>query len=278
MKISNLLQFIQKPGLYEPGNAFMWTDPHISKQLLKVHLSNETDLASRKPGTILTTIDWILSHCKGEKLHILDLGCGPGLYAEQLAEKGHEVTGIDISQNSIEYAKSQAKIKNLDIHYLCKDYTKLDFTEHQFDLVVLIYTDFCPLLPNQRENLLKGIKKVLKPGGIFIFDFSNDNDLNNKTSPNNWEMADKGFWSCEPYLVLSNSFLYAQEKIILYQHLVCGDDGAIDLYRFWHHFFSRSDIINILGKFEFTEITFYNGVIPGGDGYRSEDVTFCTAC
>jgi len=275
--IKELTKQIVKPALYENGNAVMWTDEYISRQLLKVHLSEHTDMASRKPETIMRTIDWLLEQCNGKKLNILDLGCGPGLYTEKLAEKGHIVTGVDFSANSIKYARSSAAGKNLNIEYHCQDYTRLDLPENTYDLVLLIYTDFCPLLPSQREGLLQGIKKVLKQDGLFILDYSNDKNLHNKLSPKNWEVAEKGFWKNKPYLALSGSFLYEVEKVVLYQHIVISEDNEMDVYRFWHHYFSAKDMEDILGKHQFDNFSFHDNVIPSGDGYESKDVTFCVA-
>ena len=73
MKLSNIISESAKPALYEKGNATMWTDEYISNQLLHVHLSSETDLASRKTSTIETTLDWILSKCPNKSLNILFL-------------------------------------------------------------------------------------------------------------------------------------------------------------------------------------------------------------
>ena len=63
-------------------------DAYISRQLLEVHLNPDIELASRKASTIATTVDWIRENIPGERLEILDLGCGPGLYAEKLARLG----------------------------------------------------------------------------------------------------------------------------------------------------------------------------------------------
>ena len=119
MNLADIISKIEKPKIYEKGTAFMWTDEHISKQLLNIHLNPDIDLGSRKKSTIEKTANWILDTQKEKgKLNILDLGCGPGLYTEIFAKAGHNVTGIDISKNSIEYAKKCAKDKKLDITYL----------------------------------------------------------------------------------------------------------------------------------------------------------------
>ncbi len=275
MKISGIVSAAVKPELYELGNAIMWTDEHISKQLLETHLNPELDLASRKPETIEKTVDWILSKSDKPNLDILDLGCGPGLYAEILAGRGHNVTGVDFSENSIRYAREEAKAKNLSITYLHESYLDLYLQESQFDLVLLVYTDFGPLLPDERIKLLSMIKRVLRPGGVFIFDVLNDNDVEGKLSPRNWEVSEKGFWKNDPYLALSESFLYEKEKVILYQHIVTDELDNVNYYRFWNHFFSKEDVSTILAENGFPEMSFYDNILPSGFGYSSDDVTFC---
>lgn len=159
MQIREILNFREKPPLYEKGTAVMWTDEHISKQLLEIHLHPDIDLASRKKATIDKTIHWIFEQVEYKDFKILDLGCGPGLYTQQIAQKGHKVTGVDFSLNSIEYAKEQAKAKNMDIKYINKNYLELDIPENEFDLVMMIYTDLGVLLPDERNKLLKKIEK-----------------------------------------------------------------------------------------------------------------------
>ena len=274
MKLNKLITNTQKPNLYEPGTAIMWTDEHISKQLLQVHLNENVDLASRKPETIKNTVDWILEKSGGQKLNIFDLGCGPGLYSTILAEKGHNVTGVDFSENSIDYAKNKAKEDGLEINYIRSNYLELELPEQSFDLVLLIYTDLGVLLPEDRTKLLGFIHRVLKPGGTFIFDVLNDEELSNKVTPKNWEVAEAGFWNPEPYLALSESFLYEQEKVILYQHQVVDENDKLDVYRFWTHFFAHSDLKKLLAENEWQDIEFCEDVLSGGDLFSGEHVTF----
>lgn len=275
--IHKILDLNSKPELYEQGNAVMWTDEYISKQLLAVHLSEHTDLASRKPETINKTIHWILSSSGNKNLNILDLGCGPGLYSEKLASRGHHVTGVDFSANSIDYAKASASRNGLEIEYICQDYTNLDLPENKYDLVMLIYTDFGPLLPAERERLLRTVKRVLRPGGLFVFDFLNDSNVQRMLTPQTWDATNSGFWKEAPYLALSSSFHYEREKVVLFQHMILDEEESLKLYRFWHHFFSQEDIEKTLQKYGFSNIQFYENVIPGGDGYQEGDVTFCSS-
>jgi 2-polyprenyl-3-methyl-5-hydroxy-6-metoxy-1,4-benzoquinol methylase len=276
MKITDLVKQTQKPALYEKGSAVMWTDPYISKQLLQIHLHPELDLASRKLATIESTADWVLTQANRKQMAILDLGCGPGLYSEIFASKGHKVTGVDFSENSINYAKQEAGKKGLDINYLRQNYLELDVPEKAFDLVTLIYTDLGVLNPDERSILLRNIKKALKPGGIFIFDVLNDKDLDKKVSPKSWDASEGGFWRASPYLAVSESILYEKEKVVLSQHVVVEDERT-EVYRFWTHFFSHKDIFNMLLPHGFKQNSFYEDVLPVSDIWNGDNVTFCVA-
>ncbi|APD07783.1 2-polyprenyl-6-hydroxyphenol methylase [Flavobacteriaceae bacterium UJ101] len=278
MKVKNIVRITEKPNLYEKGTSFMWTDLHISKQLLQIHLNPDIDLASRKKSTIEKTVKWILeTKNSNEKLNILDLGCGPGLYTELLAKKGHNVTGIDISKNSIDYAIKSAKEKGLDIDYQNASYLDVDFGQEKFDLVVLIYTDLGVLLPMQREKLLINVFRALKRGGVFIFDVLKDRRLSDKLLPKTWEANNAGFWKEIPYLALSESFLYEKEKVILFQHSIIASNENIAIYRFWTHFFSQNDIVKMLDKQNFRSIEFQEDILPESDMWNGDHVIF-TKC
>ena len=275
MKITDIISKSEKPEIYEKGSSFMWTDEHISKQLLNVHLNPDIDLGSRKLSTITKTANWILGTQKEMvKLNILDLGCGPGLYSEIFAKKGHNVTGIDISKNSIEYAKKSAFDKKLDITYCNANYLNIDLETDKYDLVILIYTDLGVLIPKERDILLNLIYRVLKKGGTFIFDVLKDNELEKRTSPKSWEAVISGFWKASPYIALSESFLYEQQKVILFQHIIVDSDENIETFRFWTHFFSQNDVKKILEAHKFTDINFREDILPKGDMWNGDNVIF----
>ena len=275
MNLLDIISKIEKPKIYEKGTAFMWTDEHISKQLLNVHLNPDIDLGSRKMSTIEKTANWILDTQKEKgKLNILDLGCGPGLYTEIFAKAGHNITGIDISKNSIEYAKKSAQDKKLDIAYLNSSYLETDLESDKYDLVVLIFTDLGVLMPAERDSLLEMIFRVLKKGGSFIFDVLKDKEIEKKTSPKTWEASNNGFWKESPYLALSESFLYQEEKVILFQHIIIDTEENIETYRFWTHFFSQTDVQKMLDTHSFIDVIFKEDILPEGGMWNGDNVIF----
>lgn len=276
MNIEKIIRTARKPKVYTPGTALMWVDEYISTQLLEIHLSQDIELASRKKSTITSTIEWILHKVPGNGLNILDLGCGPGLYTEHLAQRGHIVTGMDFSSNSIHYAKESASNKKLDITYIQQNYLELE-DKNKYDLVLLIFTDFGVLAPDQREILLGKIYRALKPGGTFIFDVLNDNYEVKIAGSKDWELSEKGFWRDSPYLALTESFYYEKQKVTLNQHIVIDQDGEAEVYRFWMHTFSHSDLGAIILSAGFSTAEYYDGIIPDSDMCSSSSVTFCMA-
>ena len=278
MQIADIIIKSEKPTIYEKGNSFMWTNKHISKQLLDIHLNPDIDLGSRKMTAIQKTANWILSTQKEKsKLKILDLGCGPGLYSEIFAKKGHSVTGVDISKNSIDYAQKSARTKGLDIEYIHASYLDLELEKDNYDLVLLVYTDLGVLSPHDRDVLLKRIYSTLKRGGIFIFDVLKDNSLEQKIMPKSWEAVNTGFWKNSPYMALSESFLYKEQNVILYQHLIIDSEDNIETYRFWTHFFNQETLKLMLEKHGFAKANYRDDILPKGDIWNGDNVIFTIA-
>jgi len=269
-------QLARKPKPYEKGTSSMWTDPYISKQLLQLHIDPTHDMASRSREKIERIVGWIEDKAGRHSLNILDLGCGPGLYAEIFAQKGHSVTGIDFSENSIQYASRQAKEKNLNIRYLQKNYLETDF-ENQFDLAILIYLDFCVLLPEERDKVLENVYRALKNGGMFIFDIVNGKNISRKILPQSWEVCQSGFWKETPYMVLNNGYHYPETRALANHHVVIGEDGSSESYIFWSLYYEKEDLLPILESKGFTGIAAEENVLPGDDCWNGENITFYTA-
>lgn len=249
--ISQVIDLQSKPPLFSPGEKLFWTDPHIAQQMLKYHLDPNTEAASRQPEVIQRSVEWIINTLglqPGDCL--IDLGCGPGLYAARLAKAGLHITGVDFSQNSIDYGKKVAQEQGLEISYRCQDYLLLA-DEAQYDAALLIYGDFCPLSPNQRARLLANIHRALKPGGHFVFDVSTPALRRRYGLKNSWYAAPSGFWKPNPHLVLEQGFAYDGD-VYLDQYIVIEENAKISVYRNWFQDYTPETIQSELENNRFT--------------------------
>ncbi len=273
MNIERLIEYTKKPSLYENGTSVMWTDPYISQQLLNCHIDSSNDMASRSDEKIELLVNWILSRMKNRGMNILDLGCGPGLYAEKFAKLGHHVTGIDFSKTSIGYAKSIAAKNQSGVEYFCDDYLKLEY-KNKFDLVILIYLDFCVLKPDERKILLNNVYASLKRGGVFVFDVINSKNIAEKILKQSWEVSTKGFWKNEPYIVLNDGYHFPENKVLVNQHIVIDQKDTVDSYLFWSTYYEYGDLEPILREADFHKISHFENVLPPGDVWNGDNVTF----
>ncbi len=112
---------------------------------------------------------------------------------------GFDVTGIDYSKRSLEYAKSHDDKTG----YLYGNYLVIE-ENCKFDMAIMIYCDYAALTLAERQKLLKIVYNAVKPGGLFIFDVSTTNYFNNHRTNNKpfGRIEYGGFWSPRPYICL----------------------------------------------------------------------------
>ena len=246
----------------------LWTDEHTAKQMLKYHLNETIDLSSRSTAFIDRSVEWIVGRfgvCK--KTEIVDFGCGPGLYTIRLAERNAIVTGIDFSQNSLEYAKQAADQKNLKIDYVHANYLEFE-TTNKFDLITMIMCDFCALSPAQRKKMLLKFNSLLKPGGVVLLDVHSLNSFNQKEESATYQLNQlNGFWSADDYYCFVNTFKYEKEKVILDKYTIIEETRKRVVYN-WLQCYSKDSIINEFGENGFKVEELYADV--AGKAFSSE--------
>lgn len=220
----------------------LWTDDHTSKKMLAYHLNESVDVASRNRRFIERSVEWIVSFFSvNDKTEIADFGCGPGLYANRLAERGAIVTGIDFSATSLEYARQAAAEKGLNVRYVLADYLEFDTTD-RFNLILMIMCDFCALSPEQRERMLSKFHSLLKPDGAILLDVYSlaSFNLREESATYEWNQLD-GFWSAEDYYGFVNTFKYEKEKVILDKYTIIEESRKRIVYN-WFQYYSKESL------------------------------------
>lgn len=219
----------------------LWTRPHIARQMLAYHLDQDTCLASRPIVVIEEVVDWLDQelHLAGKR--ICDLGCGPGLYAQRMAERGANVTGVDFSSTAIAHAESQASTTKTRIEYRVADYLH-DELPGGFDVVTLIYYDFCALSPTDRCTLLRRMHLMLNPGGSLVLDVVADNAFQETGEQLAIEeRLMNGFWSESDYVGVHRTWVYPEQKLSLDHYAIVEPSDYWEILN-WMQYFSSTQL------------------------------------
>jgi SAM-dependent methyltransferase len=210
--------------------------------MLSFHLNESIDVSSRNAQFIQRSVDWIFARFALSAVSsIADFGCGPGLYTTRLAQKQVKVTGIDFSRRSIQHAVEVAERSDLSIHYVNQNYLEFE-TEDRFDLILMIFCDFCALSPAQRRTMLEKFHLLLKPGGHVLLDVYSLAAFEQREEIAKYELnLLNGFWSPNRYFGFLNTFKYEREKVSLDKYTIVEADRVRTVYN-WHQYFSPEDI------------------------------------
>ena len=235
---------IAMPALFTKGTDKFWDDDYVSKQMLKLHLNPDIRAASRKRQTIEAEAGFIIKATGMEKGKIvLDLGCGPGLYVKEFAKTGASITGLDLSENSIRYANESVRPHFENIEFVRMNYLDLNFHE-RFDIITLIFYDFCALNTKEQHELLSRIHVALKHGGVFVFDVITEN----REIPESTEISvcECGLWSSKPYIEILRRHCYQEPKTEGLQYTIIAQDGTMRVIRIYHRLFGLAEIEKML--------------------------------
>ncbi len=103
---------------------------------------------------------------------VLDVGCGLGLHARELALRGYLVVGLDLSLPMITRAAEDAQQQNLRINFLHTDIREIQF-DGSFDAVICLGTTFGFFDEDSNRDVLGRLYQALKPGGRILLDVVN---------------------------------------------------------------------------------------------------------
>lgn len=151
---------------------------------------------------------------------ILDLACGRGRHARFLNKLGYDVTGVDLSENSIDYAKQFENHRlKFDVHDMSKPYKR------QFDAVFNLFTSF-GYFDNDLDNLntIKAIKANLKDCGFGVIDFMNTDFIIDNLVPEEVKIVDGIAFNLKRYVeedhVIKDIKFNVDDRLYSYQERV----------------------------------------------------------
>jgi len=108
----------------------------------------------------------------GSTTRLLELACGTGNHALALEKHGYTITATDYSQDMLEQARAKAKKTVSQVDFQWQDMRSLELTDRSFDVIICLFDSIGYVATNEALlQVLRGIHRCLRPGGLFIFEF-----------------------------------------------------------------------------------------------------------
>lgn len=180
---------------------------------------------------------------------ILDVCCGQGRYAIELAKKGHKVTGVDITREYLNKAEKDTREKKLDVNYICEDILHYK-EENRYDCAINMFTSFGFF--DDEEDEIQAVKNVynsLKEGGHYLIDVNGKEIIARDFEDRIWfESGDiKVFLEQK----LHNSFTTLENRWLFFQN------GIMREHTFYLRIYSAVELAQLLGSCGFNEVEIY---------------------
>jgi SAM-dependent methyltransferase len=265
MNLIDILQRDMNPQPWAEGEKIPWYDPDFSRRMLKEHLSQKHDAASRRTSIIKKHVDWINAHVLDRRpSRILDLGCGPGLYATRLAALGHACHGIDFSPASIAYALQHAPE---GCSYTQGDVRTADYGSG-YDLVMFIFGEFNVFKRLEARLILQKAYAALDPGGGLLLEVSSfDAVYEIGNQPATWYSAENELFADAPHLCLMESFWDDEQSVAIERYYILeAVSGAVTRFASSTQAYEADTLVKMLVGAGFQSPEFYASLTGKPDG------------
>lgn len=259
MNLLDLLQRTSPPEPWVEGEKIPWNDPDFSRRMLREHLTQAHDAASRRTAIIEEHIEWIQQEVLNNRAsRVLDLGCGPGLYSSRLAQRGHTCVGIDFSPASIEYAREVARSQQLACDYRLDDVRHADYGTG-YDLAMFIFGELNPFRPEDAQHILSKMVAALNEDGRLLLEVSTFAAVQRQGHQRStWYTLEHGLFSNRPHLVLFESFWNEAQAVAIERfYVIDAETNEVTRHCISTQAYTGEQYRSLIQAAGLTDITFY---------------------
>ena len=258
MNLLDVVNRVPQPEPWAEGDKIPWHDADFSRRMLREHLSQEHDAASRRLATIEQHVAWMHRQLPADRpTRILDLGCGPGLYCSALSRLGHTCVGIDFAPAAIAHARAQAEREGLRCTYLQEDVRSADFGT-DYGLVVFIFGEFNMFRPNDARLILRKAQRALVPAGLLLLEvhaLACVQRIGKQQAT--WYAAQEGLFSDRPHLCLNEGVWNEAAQVAIERYYVVdAQTGAVTRHASSMQAYTEDGYRTLLAECGFSDVQF----------------------
>lgn len=270
--LKRLLAAPHPPRPWADGHQIPWNDPAFSERMLLVHLDPSTHMASRAPEIIDRHIDWLTSQIP-DSGHVLDVGCGPGLYCHELARRGYRATGFDFAPAPLEWAGTKATSEQLNCHFLNNDLTKLpnDFNtliDGPVDAITFWFGEFHSFSPAMVREFLPRLKGCLRPGGLFILEYQ-PAEIFVQEESTEWSCEKSSIFCDKPHLWLQEFGYDKESDTEVHVHWILEtESGSLQRYVQCHKAWTDNQLIDLLAEAGFSDPVLHPAITGASEEFE----------
>jgi SAM-dependent methyltransferase len=272
MQLTEIITRTPRPVPWSEGEKIPWNEPGFSTRMLREHLSQDHDAASRRATIIDRQVDWIFQTKLGERsASVLDLGCGPGLYTSRLARHGCRCTGIDFSPASVAYAREQAQGQGLDCKYIEGDVRTTSFG-NGFGLVMFIFGELNVFRSQDARLILQKAYAALDRDGRLVLEpHTFDAVKAIGQNPSEWYSASSGLFSESPHLYLQENFWDETSCTTTQRYFIVDvQSGAVTRYASTMQAYTGDQYRSLLEECGFRDVEFHPSLEGKENDYGRE--------
>jgi SAM-dependent methyltransferase len=214
------------PRPFDPDAELNWGDPVVSRRLLREHLDQSHDGASRRLAVVRAQVRRLLRLLPAPPAHVLDAACGPGLYSVRLAQAGYRVTAVDIGPAVIGYARRLARQERVTDLFTARvdDLRGLD-DPARYDAAVLIYHVLEGFPRREQPAVLRRLGSCLREGAPLIVEMRLRPDQPDGRI-SSWDVVEGSLLSDRRHLLLVETVHDRTRNTYVLRETAVFDDGS----------------------------------------------------
>lgn len=213
------------PTPFDPAAELDWGDPVMNRRLLREHLDQAHDGASRRLPAVERQVARLARLIPPPPARVLDAACGPGLYAVRLARRGWDVVGVDTGTAVLRHARALARDARVEVEFRRADLRELRI-DAEFDAVILVYFILECFRRRQQVAVLRRLGAALRPGGRLVAELRvrPDQPPGRITG---WDVVARSLLSDRPHLLLTDTVYDDRSRTFVLREIGVLDDGSV---------------------------------------------------